>query len=249
MRQLVILSQGCNPSDGTGKAGEMADRVMALGPAHVAKVARPVEKDVHQCSYAPLSEADFATVAQGFEAALEGGPLWVFAYGSLIWKPEFDHVEARRGLVHGWRRSFCLDINHWRATPETPGLMLALDRGGACAGVVYRLPEDDQQARILRMLHREVAYHENLAWLRWVTVRTAEGEVRALAFYCAPVSHPDLIRLPLPDQARRLALAAGYVGSCAEYLYNTVSHLEALGIRDSYLWDLQARVAAEIDRL
>ena len=227
----------------------MADRVMALGPAHVAKVARPVEKGVHKCSYSPLSEADFATVAQGFAAALEGGPLWVFAYGSLIWKPEFEHVEARRGLVHGWRRSFCLDINYWRGTPDAPGLMLALDRGGACAGVAYRLPGDDLQARILRMLHREIAYHEDLPWLRWVMVRTAEGPVRALAFYCAPSAHPDLIRLPLPDQARRLALAAGFMGSCAEYLYNTVSHLEALGIRDSYLWDLQARVAVEIDRL
>lgn len=227
----------------------MSGRVMALGPAHVAKVARVVEKGVHQCSYSPLSEAEFAAVAQGFQDALEGGPLWVFAYGSLIWKPEFDHVEARRGVVHGWRRSFCLNINYWRGTPDLPGLMLSLDRGGSCAGVAYRLPDQDQHAAILRMLYREIAYHEDLPWLRWVTVRTAEGPVRALAFYCAPSSHPDLVRLPLDDQAQRLARAAGFMGSCAEYLYNTVSHLEALGIRDRYLWDLQARVAAEIDRL
>ncbi|WP_374430031.1 gamma-glutamylcyclotransferase [Tabrizicola sp.] len=227
----------------------MAGRVMALGPQHVAKVARVVERKPHQVSYRPLSDAEFKAVAQGFLDQLKDAPLWVFAYGSLIWKPEFDHVEARRGRVHGWRRSFCLNITSWRGTDEVPGLMLALDRGGACAGVVYRMPEDDLQARLLRMLYREIAYHEDLPWLRWVTVRTAEGPVRALAFYCAPASHPDLVRLPLEEQAGRLARAAGYVGSCAEYLYNTVSHLEALGIRDRYLWDLQARVAAEIDSL
>lgn len=227
----------------------MAGRVMALGPAHVAKVARVVEKGVHQVTYRPLSDAEFEEVARGFLATLGGRPLWVFAYGSLIWKPAFDHVETRRGRVHGWRRSFCLNITSWRGTAEEPGLMLALDRGGACAGVAYRLPEADQQAAMLRMLYREIAYHEDLPWLRWVTVRTAEGPVRALAFYCAPAAHPDLVRLPLDEQAWRLARAAGYVGSCAEYLYNTVSHLEALGIRDRYLWDLQARVAAEIDGL
>lgn len=223
-------------------------RAMALGPAHVAKVARVVEKTPHQVSYRPLSDAEFEVVAQGFLDKLEGAPLWVFAYGSLIWKPAFDHVETRRGRVHGWRRSFCLNITSWRGTAEEPGLMLALDRGGACTGVAYRLPEADQQAAMLRMLVREIAYHEDLPWLRWVTVRTAEGPVRALAFYCAPAAHPDLVRLPLDEQARRLARAAGFVGSCAEYLYNTVSHLEALGIRDRYLWELQARVAAEIDR-
>ncbi|MFO1203673.1 MAG: gamma-glutamylcyclotransferase, partial [Tabrizicola sp.] len=180
---------------------------------------------------------------------LDGGAFWIFAYGSLIWKPEFEHVEARRGRVHGWRRSFCLGIRDWRATPDQPGLMLALERGGSCTGVAYRLPGDDPQGRMLRLLKREIDFHESIPWLRWVTVHAAEVSVRALAFYCAPDGHPWVERLAADEQARRLALAVGYVGSCAEYLYNTVSHLEALGIRDRYLWNLQARVAAEIDSL
>ena len=226
-----------------------AGRVMSLGPQHLAKVARVVEKVPRATPFTRLSEADRVAVADRLLAQLDGEPFWLFAYGSLIWKPEFEHVEARRGIVHGWRRSFCLSIEDWRATPEEPGLMLALQRGGACVGVAYRMSADDPQARMLRLLKREIDFHESVRWLRWVTVRAPEGSVRALAFYCAPEGGPGVAHLTPEAQARRLARAAGHVGSCAEYLYNTVSHLEALGIRDRYLWDLQARVAAEIDRL
>lgn len=225
------------------------ERVMSLGPRHLAKVARPVERVRYQSPFTKLSEADRVALSDRLVAELDGGAFWVFAYGSLIWKPEFEHVEARRGRVHGWRRSFCLGIRDWRATPDQPGLMLALERGGSCTGIAYRMPEDDPQGRMLRLLKREIDFHEDIPWLRWVTVRASDGPVRALAFYCAPDDHPGVERLPADEQARRLARAVGYVGSCAEYLYNTVSHLEALGIRDSYLWSLQARVAAEIDAL
>jgi cation transport protein ChaC len=73
----------------------------------------------------------------------------------LIWNPGFDHVEARRGIVHGWRRSLCIHITNWRGTPETPGLMLGLAPGGACSGVAYLMPEDDPEGRMLRLLRRE----------------------------------------------------------------------------------------------
>lgn len=222
---------------------------MALGPTHLAKVARPVERGPANPRLLRLSDDEFSAQAGHLVADLDGGPFWIFAYGSLIWNPEFEHVEARRGIVHGWRRSFCIHITNWRGTPETPGLMLGLARGGACTGVAYRMPEDDPQGRMLRLLRREVSFHEDLPWLRWVTVRGDGGPIRALAFYCAPPGDPDVVLLPTDEQARRLARAVGFKGSCAEYLQNTVSHLEALGIRDRYLWDLQARVAAKIDRL
>lgn len=224
-------------------------RVMALGPAHLAKVAREVPKVAHVSRLTKLTDDEMVGVAERLVGQLAGGHFWLFAYGSLIWRPDFEHVEARRGVVHGWRRSFCLRILNWRATPDQPGLMLALQRGGACTGVAYRMPDDDAHSRMLRLLKREISYHEDLHWLRWVTVRAPEGPIRALAFYCAPEGDPDVERLSPDEQAGRLAQAVGHVGSCAEYLYNTVSHLEALGIHDRYLWDLQARVAAEIDRL
>ncbi len=88
------------------------------------------------------SEADhLATIAELFGDDRDGDETWVFAYGSLIWKPACDYVEARVGLLHGWHRAFCLGWNtRHRGSEQRPGLMLALDRGGACKGVLYRLP-------------------------------------------------------------------------------------------------------------
>ncbi|WP_158218043.1 gamma-glutamylcyclotransferase [Marinibacterium profundimaris] len=177
----------------------------------------------------------------------EGEPLWVFVYGSLLWKPAFDHVERRRAVVHGWRRAFCLNIRNYRATPDAPGLMLALARGGSCLGAVFRLPDDDREARILTLLRREISYLVDLPSLRWVSARSSTGAVRALAFYCAHSADDDFIYLPEEEQARRLATAVGHAGSCADYLYNTVVHFEEMGIRDSYLWRMQSLVAKEID--
>jgi len=224
-------------------------RPLTLTPAHVAKVTREMPNEDHQMPYTPLTDAEFEALAQRLLQDIGDGPFWVFAYGSLIWKPGFDYVEARRSLAHGWRRSFCLEMHHWRATPEQPGLMLALDRGGSCVGMAYRLPEDEHPAQMMRLLRRELMYQEDLQWLRWLTLRGGGEVFRALTFYCTPDDPSEVLRLPVPDQAALMARAVGHMGSCAEYLHNTVAHLEALGIRDRYLWTLQARVAAEIEAL
>jgi cation transport protein ChaC len=225
---------------------------LALTEALVARVHRHVP-DTGLNVYAhltPLSDDDRRAAARRLLAENDGRPFWVFAYGSLIWKPAFDHVEHRRVTVHGWRRAFCLEIENWRATPDEPGLMLALVTGGRCAGMAYRLPPDDPEGRMLRLLDREVSHHEDVALARWLTVRDAAGEaIRALAFYAAPLTNENFTALPIEDQARRLARAVGHVGSCAEYLRNTVLHLEEAGIRDHYLWTLQRLVAEEIAAL
>lgn len=228
----------------------MPQRPLRLTEGHVLKVQRVVEKVDYPKATTPMSEADFQAYAEELLGQNRGNPFWVLAYGSLIWKPAFDHVEARPVHVPGWRRSFGLQIRDWRATPDQPGLMLCLDRGGSCRGVAYRMPEDAPQERMVRLLQREMSAHEDKAWHRWLTVRGAEGPLRALAFWCAPPRpEPRHLRLPLEDQARRLARAVGHVGSCAEYLLNTVQHLEALGLHDSYLWRLQEMVASEIEAL
>jgi glutathione-specific gamma-glutamylcyclotransferase len=64
-------------------------------------------------------------------------PFWIFAYGSLIWKPTFTSIGRKRGIAQGWHRSFCLELDRWRATPEQRGLMMALDHGGSCTGLLY----------------------------------------------------------------------------------------------------------------
>jgi cation transport protein ChaC len=224
-------------------------RVLALTPGHVARVFREEADPGPTLRFTPLTDAGMEAAAADLLASKPPGPFRVFAYGSLIWNPAFEHVEARRVVAQGWRRAFCLQITRWRATPAEPGLMLALARGGACTGVAYRMPDDDPEGRMLRLLRREVSYREDLPWLRWLRVRDRTETFFALAFYCAPPGDPDVVHLDLDAQAARLARAVGHAGSCAEYLRNTVEHLEALGIHDRYLWRLQALVAAEIEAL
>lgn len=222
-------------------------RTLSLTPDHLARVAREVPEPA-QYRYPDLTEAEWTELIDSKTAELGQQPFWIFAYGSLIWNPAFDHIEARRGVAHGWRRSFCLHLTSWRGTNEEPGLMLALDRGGSCTGMLYRLPDTDTRGHMRRLLEREIGHAVDVPWLRWLDVRSQAGIVRALTFYCAPrEGDPDLRRLDLQTQARMLARACGHKGSCAEYLFNTVDHLEALGIHDSYLWKMQKMVAAEID--
>ncbi len=224
-------------------------RQLSLTEDLVARVEREVADPGPDKSLVELTQQEREAFARDFLRQIDGQPFRVFAYGSLIWKPAFDHVEARRVVAHGWRRSFCLDIDRWRASPEQPGLMLAMELGGSCNGVAYRMPEDDRLGRMLRLLEREVAYHEDIPSVRWLTVCDGAERFPALAFYCLPRHDPSYIHLPIEAQASRLARACGHVGSGAAYLRNTVEHLEMLGIHDAYLWKLQALVATEIAAL
>src|SRR5207244_4109098 len=90
--------------------------------------------------------------------ALRAGsePVWVFAYGSLMWNPEIAFAEARPGVLHGYHRSFCLYSRDYRGTPERPGLVLGLDRGGSCRGIVYRLGPERVGEALDRIWAREM---------------------------------------------------------------------------------------------
>lgn len=224
-------------------------RTPALTADHVARIAREVPEQDPSDQAETLTEEDRAALAHRLLAENDGAPFWIFAYGSLIWKPAFEYDEAQACIAHGWHRSFCLNLLGWRASPDQPGLMLALERGGSCTGMAYRMPGDAAHYRMMRLLEREVSRHKHIPWIRWLTVRANGRKFRALTFYCAPPCDDGVLQLPLDQQALRLARAVGPVGSCAEYLLNTVTHLEALGIRDRYLWRLQALVAAEIDAI
>src|SRR6266700_677594 len=83
------------------------------------------------------------------------GPVWVFAYGSLMWNPEIAFAEARPAFLHGYHRSFCLYSRDYRGTPERPGLVLGLDLGGSCRGIVYRVAAPDRAGTIAYLRARE----------------------------------------------------------------------------------------------
>jgi glutathione-specific gamma-glutamylcyclotransferase len=172
--------------------------------------------------------------------------LWLFAYGSLIWKPNFSFSEQLRATAYGWHRSFCIELTSWRGSPSLPGLMLALERGGQCEGVAYRLSGGMHREQIGRLIAREITTAEDLSTVRWSTIRTPKGPLRALIFWAGPKGPRIFRKLPLQRIAWTLARACGHGGSGAEYLYHTVVQLEHLGIRDSFLWRLQKLVAAEL---
>jgi cation transport protein ChaC len=176
-------------------------------------------------------------------------PTQLFAYGSLIWKPEIEHRAEQAGVVRGWHRAFCLRTHRFRGTAEQPGLMMALDRGGQCRGVLYELAREDLELQLDRLFRREFTVKPINSMPRWLTVETACGSIRALGFVMNRASPYYAGRLAPDEVARTLAIACGHWGTGAEYLLNTVSHLEARGIRDSGLWRLQRLVAGEIEKL
>ncbi|MFO1032625.1 MAG: gamma-glutamylcyclotransferase [Hyphomicrobiales bacterium] len=225
-------------------------RVMALTPELVALCHRVVEDQGPVPGAVPMGDGDFAPAAADILSRKPAGPLQLFAYGSLIWKPEVPHVRMRRARADGWHRAFSMEIRRFRATVDQPGYMMCLDRGGVCEGVVLQLPEAEPQQQIEKLLRRELSRKVALEAVRWITVETAEGPLTALAFYAGPAALDNYKPgLSARDIAPILARACGHWGSGADYLYNTVRHLEDQGIHDKGLWDLQEAVAQEIRKL
>ena len=170
-------------------------------------------------------------------------PAWIFAYGSLMWDPDFPRVESEIALLRGYHRSFCLYSYDYRGTRTRPGLTLGLDRGGACWGIVLRLPPEALAEAVDRLWEREMTA-PRVYDLRPLPVRTASGTRKAYAFTVRR-DHPDYAgRLSLEAAARIIAGAAGRRGTCRDYLADTERHLAALGIADAPLERLVGCVAA-----
>lgn len=175
-----------------------------------------------------------------------GDDLWLFAYGSLIWKPACEVDGQRRALLRGWHRKFCLHLVRYRGSPDCPGLMMALDLGGSCRGVVQRIPAQHVRERLDQLLRRETSVKPASNVPRWVTVEADGRKQRAIAFATNRKGPTYAGSHTLEQVADILAKACGHWGSGAEYLMHTVAHLEELGIHDRYLWRLQEMVAQRI---
>lgn len=222
-------------------------RAITLSPAHIARVHRDVPDTGPPPGMELHSDADYADWVSRIAKDAPPGPLRLFAYGSLIWKPEIDHTAETPATAQGWHRGFCIRIIRFRATPDCPGLMMALDRGGCCKGVLYDLPQGALAPTLDRLFRREFTTKPINSMPRWITVRTPQGPATALAFVMNRASPAYTGRISPDDQAEMLSRACGHWGSGAEYLMNTVTHLEARGIHDRTLWTLQRLVAAQID--
>jgi cation transport protein ChaC len=170
-------------------------------------------------------------------------PVWIFAYGSLIWEPVFDYVEAEPALLRGYHRSCCLYSFDYRGTPARPGLVLGLDAGGSCRGIAFRLAPDGQARSLERLWRREMTVPP-VYDPRRLPIATKRGTLTALAFTVRRDRSDYAGRLPLDAAARLIAQARGRRGTCRDYLDKTLAHLAALGIVDAPLRRLAERVAA-----
>ena len=160
--------------------------------------------------------------------------LWVFGYGSLMWRPGFPYVERRHAHLRGYHRALCVFSHVHRGTPERPGLVLGLDRGGRCHGVAFRVAPADAEATIAYLREREQATSVYLE-RQLPVVLSDGGRVLALAYvvdrrhvqYAGRLAEGDLLRL--------VRQGVGVSGANPDYVRSTQAHLEAMGVTDPVL--------------
>jgi len=169
--------------------------------------------------------------------------LWVFAYASLIWRPDFEVAEQLLARVYGWHRSLSMWSRVNRGTPERPGLVFALLRGGMCRGMVLRVPRAQGKAVLQQLWAREMpsgVYKPQ--WLRChVESTTTREPVRALAF-TLPHDSPSHTGVLSDAQYRHIFsdTVGGRYGHTLDYARQTLESLRALGIEDRSLEKLLA---------
>lgn len=170
-----------------------------------------------------------------------GAGVWLFAYGSIMWNPGFDYAESAPALLRGWHRAFCIYSHRYRGTPEKPGLVLGLDRGGSCRGVAFRLPDEKAAAIVEQCDARELVTGVYIR--RTATVQTGSGPVTCWTYVTDRKHKQYAGKLDEAEKARLIAQGISPQGATnVEYLENTMRHLADLGIDDPYLRRLWTRV-------
>jgi cation transport protein ChaC len=170
-----------------------------------------------------------------------GQDLWVFGYGSLMWRPGFAFRERRGARIRGYHRSLCVLSHVHRGTPDRPGLVLGLDRGGSCRGVAFRVAERDVLDTIAYLRAREQATSVYLE--RHVAARLDDGRlVRALAYVVDRAHGQYAGRLPDDRLVGLVRQGIGKSGANPDYVRSTHAHLIEMGVTDPIL----ARLAAAL---
>lgn len=190
-----------------------------------------------------LSDAELESSLQSLlQSRPKGEDVWLFGYGSLIWNPIVHFEERHVAKLHGYHRRFCLWSHIGRGSRQKPGLVLGLDAGGSCRGVVFRISARQAQRELRLLWRREMALGSYNP--RWLGVSTGSRDLSAIAFIVNR-NHPNYAgRLPLETVLKTMVGARGYLGTPAEYLHETIRGLLAHGVRDEYLMDIRKRILA-----
>ena len=224
-------------------------RVSRLTDAHIRLVHREVTDPGAWPGLEHFTEEQYDEHLSAFLRDRPEGQIGVFAYGSLIWKRVFEPTAELRARAVGWHRAFSLRQKRFRGTPECPGLMMQIDQGGTCEGVLQMVPENREWVVLSDVWRREMTVRPPSYIPRWIDVEVQgePGARKALAFTANPKSPNYAGQLSLEDVATCLSEACGHWGTGAEYLLQTVTSLEREGFHDPYLWELQERVAELIE--
>ncbi|CAJ50436.1 putative multidrug efflux-associated protein, partial [Bordetella avium 197N] len=201
-------------------------------------VAQPPVSGVSRSFRLWTPEERQASLQQALAHWREGQDLWVYGYGSLIWRPDFAFEERRLATLRGHHRALCLWSRVNRGTPECPGLVFGLDRGGSCRGVVYRLAGAQVPDYFPALWDREMSTGAYLP--RWLGCETEQGVVQALVFVMNRDNPGYVSTLPADEVVAIIRRAAGRYGPCTDYVVETARALREAGIRDARL-DVLAR--------
>lgn len=164
--------------------------------------------------------------------------IWVFGYGSLMWNPGFEHVESRPALLYGWHRSFCIYSHRYRGTPECPGLVLGLDRGGSCRGMAFRVTRVNAAKVLDYLWDREMVHGVYVP--RILHPKSPAGNLDCHVFTVDRTHYQYAGGLPEDEMLRLIRQGVGLGGHNRDYLASTVRHLDELGIGDGPLHRLLA---------
>ncbi|MCX5563953.1 gamma-glutamylcyclotransferase [Alcaligenes phenolicus] len=188
------------------------------------------------CSFRVLTDEERnASLRQSLEEVqwCEKQDLWVYGYGSLIWRPDFEFAEQRQALLRGYHRALCLWSRINRGTPEQPGLVFGLDVGGSCRGMAFRIPAESVPKVFDALWLREMPSGAYIP--RWLRCRTSQGDIRALVFTMNRKTDAYVPRMP-DEQLRQVVYSAqGTNGPCIEYVMETASALQRSKILDKRL--------------
>jgi len=169
-----------------------------------------------------------------FLSTVPRGDLWIFGYGSLMWAPDFPHEERKTGRAHGYHRALCILSSRYRGTPEQPGLVMGLCRGGSCWGMAFRVQAGLAREVLDTLWKREMLNNVYLPTFVSVSLQGSQ-RVHALAFV-ADTTHRQFVgELDLAGRARLVAQGIGQRGRCVDYIRNTLEHMRELGVHDPHL--------------
>ena len=196
----------------------------------------------------PLSPTELlATLRNALEPWKRGTPFWIFAYGSLMWNPSFTYDARHVATVRGYHRSFRVWSRINRGTPERPGLVLTLECGGSCRGLVYRIPADLVQEQMQLIWKREMSFGSYRP--KWLNCSVGDENIRALVFTVNRQCSGYAGQIPVEAVVEAIASAAGKYGPAHEYLFRTTETLREHGIRDARVEQLAALVRARMATL